>query len=49
MTHIIQNITVPFLKYLNDTLPDNMVYYRKKSGSRYITGYFKNTVTNEIR
>lgn len=47
MTHIIQNITVPFLKCLNDALPDNMVYHRKKSGSRYITGYFKNNVTND--
>jgi hypothetical protein len=49
MTNIITNLTVPFLKDLNDALPDNMFYRicRCTHNCRCITGYFKNTAMND--
>ena len=51
MTEIIANMTVPFLKDLNDTLPDNMTLYMDSKNrictlhiGKCIFGKFKNTV-----
>jgi hypothetical protein len=49
MTDIIHDITVPFLKNLNDTLPDNMFYRTCRCiyKCRCIYGCFRNTVMND--